>query len=83
MFSFKAYKQEVQGDFPNLLEVEVVALEYDEVVGHAFGSSTFTLQFSDGTIIIYRYQDFSKIEMKPIAGVPKGFDETGNVVSIQ
>lgn len=79
-YSLKAYKLDYQvelneeeapvGDFTsavsNVVEVERLALEIPEFVGHAFGTNTFTIFFLNGGASIYRYQDFSRIDIQPI-----------------
>lgn len=80
-FSLKAYTQDYKvvvndtpsndGEFVNAISdvvaVEKLALEVPEFVGHAFGTNTFTIFFQNGGASIYRYQDFTRIDIQPLS----------------
>ena len=80
VYSLKAYHKDYsvklndeaapEGTFTNAIteleEVEKLSLDIPEFVGHAFGTNTFTVFFADGGASIYRYQDFCRIDIRPI-----------------
>lgn len=92
VYSLKAYQKDYsvklndeaapEGVFTNAIteleEVEKLSLEIPEFVGHAFGTNTFTVFFEDGGASIYRYQDFCRIDIRPIP-VEVTIDDTKTV----
>lgn len=76
VYSLKAYTKEYKvklqdeegaaNAISELEEVEVLALEIPGFVGHAFGTNTFTILFANGGASVYRYQDFSRIDIQPL-----------------
>ncbi len=67
MFTLKAYRNYIDYDSTanDYVDIEKLTLEVKDIVGHAFGTLTFSLQRIDGSVVIYKYENYDRIELTP------------------